>query len=192
MCHGVNVTTTSNPLNASVSGNVCVVMAAFEGRMKKVFNAVSGVRPSALQGSQVAKIEQDIDNFLENFRRKSSVLDDYNQAPVAQDTLGVAPSMYSSSQYSGSQYSTDDTTDDSPDRAYYLGVGNAPPRAGHRRQYSNTTTTSESEWGPDADDDVEMKERLVEINKQKHEAVYSLKHAQLEEPGTSPAHEPGM
>ncbi|XP_021347383.1 guanine nucleotide exchange factor DBS-like isoform X3 [Mizuhopecten yessoensis] len=157
-------------------------MAAVNVRMKKVFNAVSGVRPTALQGSQVAKIERDIDNFLENFRRKSSVLDDYNQAAGGQ----VAPCMYSSSQYSGSQYSTDDTTDDSPDRAYYLGLGNAPPRAGHHRQHSNTTTTSESEWGPDAEDDIEMKERLAEINKQKLEAAYALKHAQLEEPGNAP------
>jgi len=118
-----------------------------------------------ISGSQVAKIEQDIDDFLENFRRKSSILD-YSQS--GSENVGV---------YSSSQYSTDDNTDDSPDRAYYLGIGHLPIR-GHRRQYSNTTTTSgDSEWGPEADEDFNItKDKLRDlIDKEKSPNVTPFK-----------------
>lgn len=107
-----------------------------------------------ISSSQVANIERDIDNFLETFRKKSSVLDDYNSTST-QNSL-VLPA-YSS--HTSSQCSTDDNTDDSPDKSYYLGISHLTPGQGqghsrtHRRQISNTTNTSESEWGPDADDE---------------------------------------
>ena len=105
-------------------------------------------------GIQVSKVEQDIDNFLENFRRKSSTLDE-PLSDVRRETLGLPPVPYACS---SSQCSTDEGMDDSPDRSYYLGGGVGVGVRTHKRQISNTTT--DSEWGPDYDEEC-MREKIL-------------------------------
>ncbi|XP_062575742.1 guanine nucleotide exchange factor DBS-like isoform X1 [Saccostrea cucullata] len=105
-------------------------------------------------GIQASKVEHDIDEFLENFRRKSSTLDQPLSSDI-QDTLGLPPRSYSSS-----QCSTDECTDESPDRSYF-----PPPSMftkGHHRQHSSTT--SESEWGPDYDEEISKEEMIEKLN----------------------------
>lgn len=105
-------------------------------------------------GIQVSKVEHEIDEFLENFRRKSSTLDQPQSTELC-DSLGLPHASYSSS-----QCSTDECTDESPDRAYFM-----PPKSfvkGHRHQYSNTT--SESEWGPDYDEEMTKEEKIQQLN----------------------------
>jgi hypothetical protein len=105
---------------------------------------------------QVSKVEHDIDEFLENFRRKSSTLDQPAGTDI-RETLGLPSAGYSSS-----QCSTDDCTDESPDRSYF-----PPPSTfvkGHRHQYSNTT--SESEWGPDYEEEISKEEIIQKLNAQ--------------------------
>lgn len=111
-------------------------------------------------GMPVSKVEHDIDEFLENFRRKSSTLDEPHSVELC-DSLGLPPASHSSS-----QCSTDDFTDDSPDRSYFL-----PPTTfvkGHRHQYSNTT--SESEWGADYDEEMTKEEAIRQLNTQAQNA----------------------
>lgn len=115
-----------------------------------------------IPGHQVAKIEKQIDDFLENFKRKSSILDRQTSEEY-REYLGV-PNLHQG--YSSSQGSTEDFTDDySPcnDRSYYL--GNSSFHRTHKRQFSNTTTTttgtSDSEWGPDYEDFGVIKDKVV-------------------------------
>uniref|UniRef100_K1PGD3 Putative guanine nucleotide exchange factor MCF2L2 n=1 Tax=Magallana gigas TaxID=29159 RepID=K1PGD3_MAGGI len=103
---------------------------------------------------QVSKVEHEIDEFLENFRRKSSTLDQPQSTELC-DSLGLPHASYSSS-----QCSTDECTDESPDRAYFM--PQKPFVKGHRHQYSNTT--SESEWGPDCDEEISKEERIQQLN----------------------------
>lgn len=114
-----------------------------------------------IPGHQVAKIEKQIDDFLENFKRKSSILDRQTSEEY-REYLGV-PHVHHG--YSSSQGSTEDFTDDcSPctERSYHL--GNSFHKT-HKRQFSNTTTTttgtSDSEWGPDYEDYGVIKDKVV-------------------------------
>lgn len=97
-----------------------------------------------ISGFPVAKIEQDIDDFLESFKRKSSILD-RRLSEESRDSLGI-PTILSSS-----QYSTDDCTDDSPDRMYYMGTNTLLPPKPTILGRQCSSNTSESEWGPDED-----------------------------------------
>lgn len=103
---------------------------------------------------QVSKVEHEIDEFLENFRRKSSTLDQPQSTELC-DSLGLPHASYSSS-----QCSTDECTDESPDRAYFM--PQKPFVKGHRHQHSNTT--SESEWGPDCDEEISKEEIIQQLN----------------------------
>lgn len=103
---------------------------------------------------QVSKVEHEIDEFLENFRRKSSTLDQPQSTELC-DSLRLPHTSYSSS-----QCSTDECTDESPDRAYFM--PQKPFTKGHRHQHSNTT--SESEWGPDCDEEISKEERIQQLN----------------------------
>lgn len=103
---------------------------------------------------QVSKVEHEIDEFLENFRRKSSTLDQPQSTELC-DSLRLPHASYSSS-----QCSTDECTDESPDRAYF--IPQKPFVKGHRHQYSNTT--SESEWGPDCDEEISKEEIIQQLN----------------------------
>ncbi|XP_076098704.1 guanine nucleotide exchange factor DBS-like isoform X2 [Mytilus galloprovincialis] len=116
-----------------------------------------------IPGNQVAKIEKQIDDFLENFKRKSSILDRQTSEEY-REYLGV-PSLHPG--YSSSQGSTEDFTDDyspSTDKSYYLGNSLTFHRS-HKRQFSNTTTTttgtSDSEWGPDYEEDSILKDKFI-------------------------------
>lgn len=131
-------------------------MAAAEPR-------ITSSKLPGIPGNQVAKIEKQIDDFLENFRRKSSILDRQTSEEY-REFLGV-PSLHPG--YSSSQGSTEDFTDDySPctDKSYYIGNSLTFSRT-HKRQFSNTTTTttgtSDSEWGPDYEEDNVVKESGV-------------------------------
>jgi hypothetical protein len=116
-----------------------------------------------LPGNQVAKIEKQIDDFLENFKRKSSILDRQTSEEY-REFLGV-PNLHPG--YSSSQGSTEEFTDDySPctDKSYHLG-NSATFHRTHKRQFSNATTTttgtSDSEWGPDYEDDNIIKDKRM-------------------------------
>lgn len=94
------------------------------------------------QAQPVNKIEEEIENFVENFKKKSSVWDRTSRISIESgDSSGLPSSL---------QYSTDEFTDDSPDRTSYLFPGHVY-RHKHRRKHWSTTnsTNSDSELAGD-------------------------------------------
>lgn len=94
------------------------------------------------QVQPINKIEEEIEHFVENFKKKSSVWDRTSRISIESgDSSGLPSSL---------QYSTDEFTDDSPDRTSYLFPGHVY-RHKHRRKHWSTTnsTASDSELAGD-------------------------------------------
>ena len=101
------------------------------------------VRGQRYNGLEACKIEKEIETFVENFKKKGSVLDSpsLNRPPSLES---CSSSQSRSSRLSSSIYSTDDFTDDSPEKTAYL----MPEIV---RRYRYCSTTSDSDYGGDED-----------------------------------------
>ena len=97
------------------------------------------VRGQRYNGLEACKIEKEIETFVENFKKKGSVLDSpsLNRPPSLES---CSSSQSRSSRLSSSIYSTDDFTDDSPEKTAYL----MPEIV---RRYRYCSTTSDSDYG---------------------------------------------
>lgn len=99
------------------------------------------VRGQRYSGLEACKIEKEIENFVENFKKKGSALD---QPPLLERPPSLescSSSLSRSSRPSSSLYSSD-FTDESPEKTGYL-----MPEIVRRYRYCSTTTTSDSEGG---------------------------------------------
>ena len=98
------------------------------------------VRGQRYNGLEACKIEKEIESFVENFKKKGSVLDSpsLNRPPSLES---CSSSQSRSSRLSSSIYSTDDFTDESPEKTAYL-----MPEIVRRYRYCSTTT-SDSDYG---------------------------------------------
>lgn len=105
----------------------------------------SGSRPHRVRGQrysglEACKIEKEIENFVENFKKKGSSLDQPLLLERPPSLESCSSSLSRSSRPSSSLYSSD-FTDESPEKTGYL-----MPEIVRRYRYS-TTTTSDSDAG---------------------------------------------
>lgn len=105
----------------------------------------SGNRPHRVRGQrysglEACKIEKEIENFVENFKKKGSALDQPLSLERPPSLESCSSSLSRSSRPSSSLYSSD-YTDESPEKTGYL-----MPEIVRRYRYS-TTTTSDSDAG---------------------------------------------
>ena len=99
------------------------------------------VRGQRYSGLEACKIERDIENFVENFKKKESYLDNPQVIQRPPSLESCSSSQSRSSRPSSSMYSSD-LTDESPEKTTYL-----LPEIVRRYRYCSTTTTSDSEGG---------------------------------------------
>lgn len=108
----------------------------------------SGSRPHRVRGQrytglEACKIEKEIENFVENFKKKGSALDQPPTLERPPSLESCSSSLSRSSRPSSSLYSSD-FTDESPEKTAYL-----MPEIVRRYRYCSTTTTSDSEGAED-------------------------------------------
>jgi len=108
----------------------------------------SGSRPHRVRGQrysglEACKIEKEIENFVENFKKKGSSLDHPPPIERPPSLESCSSSLSRSSRPSSSLYSSD-FTDESPEKTAYL-----MPEIVRRYRYCSTTTTSDSEGAED-------------------------------------------
>lgn len=108
----------------------------------------SGSRPHRVKGQrysglEACKIEKEIENFVENFKKKGSALDHPPALERPPSLESCSSSLSRSSRPSSSLYSSD-FTDESPEKTAYL-----MPEIVRRYRYCSTTTTSDSEGAED-------------------------------------------
>ena len=105
------------------------------------------VRGQRYSGQEAVKIEKEIENFVENFKKKGSVLDPPPQPTDRPPSLESSCSSLSRSSRPSSSLYSSDFTDESPEKPH----GYLMPEIVRRYRYCSTTTTSDSEAGGEDD-----------------------------------------
>ena len=126
------------------------------------------VRGQRYNGLEACKIEKEIESFVENFKKKGSVLDSpsLNRPPSLES---CSSSQSRSSRLSSSIYSTDDFTDESPEKTAYL-----MPEIVRRYRYCSTTT-SDSDYG-----DEDYRRLFLAYKDSKKHEEQKLAHSKLD------------